>query len=103
MVSTSFWVVSQILYVAVFAAPRVRITEGPPQRIGDKGMQHMPGEEAWIVGERRSSGEHKYYLSNMPADSDLKTLAAAVKARWVCEPPCRRPALPRQRLPWRDP
>jgi hypothetical protein len=44
--------VSQILYVAVFAASRVRIADGPPQRIGDKGMQHMPGEEAWLVGEQ---------------------------------------------------
>jgi SRSO17 transposase len=71
---------------AAFAAVRVRIADGPPQRIGDKGMQHMPGEEAWLVGERRRSGEHKYYLANLPADADLKTLAAAIKARWVCEP-----------------
>jgi SRSO17 transposase len=70
---------------AAFAAIRVRIADGSPQRIGDKGMQHMPGEEAWLVGERRSSGEQKYYLSNLPADVDLKALAAAIKARWVCE------------------
>jgi SRSO17 transposase len=70
---------------ASFAAVRVRIADGPPQRIHDKGMQHMPGEEAWLVGERRASGERKYYLSNLPADADLKTLAAAIKARWVCE------------------
>jgi SRSO17 transposase len=30
---------------ARFAAVRVRVADGPPQRIGDKGMQHMPGEE----------------------------------------------------------
>ena len=70
---------------ASFAAVRVRIADGPPQRIHDKGMQHMPGEEAWLVGERRASGERKYYLSNLPADAGLKTLAAAIKARWVCE------------------
>jgi SRSO17 transposase len=45
----------------------------------------MPGEAAWLVGEHRPSGERKHYLSNLPADTDLKTLAAAVKARWVCE------------------
>ena len=45
----------------------------------------MPGEEAWLIGEWRSSGERKYYLSNLPADANLKTLAAAIKARWVCE------------------
>ena len=70
---------------ASFAAVRVRIADGPPQRIHDKGMQHMPGEEAWLVGERRASGERKYYLSNLPADTSLKTLAASIKARWVCE------------------
>jgi SRSO17 transposase len=48
-------------------------------------MQHMPGEEVWLVGERRASGEQKYYLANLPADADLKTLAATIKARWVCE------------------
>ena len=71
--------------VASFAAVRVRIADGPPQRIHAKGMQHMPGEEAWLVGERRASGERKYYLSNLPPDANLKTLAAAIKARWVCE------------------
>ena len=45
----------------------------------------MPGEEAWLVGERRRSGERKYYLANLPADANLKTLAATIKARWVCE------------------
>jgi len=70
---------------AQFAAVRVRVADGPPQRIGDRGAQHMPGEEVWLVGERRASGERKYYLSNLPADTDLKTLAAAIKARWVCE------------------
>ena len=70
---------------ASFAAVRVRIADGPPQRIYEKGMQHMPGEEAWLVGERRASGERKYYLSNLPPDANLKTLAAAIKARWVCE------------------
>ena len=70
---------------ARFAAVRVRVADGPPQRIGDKGMQHMPGEEVWLVGERRASGEQKYYLANLPADADLKTLAATIKARWICE------------------
>jgi len=70
---------------ARFAAKRIRIADGPPQRILDKGQQYMPGEEAWLVGEWRSNGERKYYLSNLPADTALKQLADAVKARWVCE------------------
>ena len=49
-------------------------------------MQCMPGDEVvWLVGERRSNGEEKYYVSNLPADTSLKKLAAAIKARWVCE------------------
>ena len=70
---------------ARFAAVRIRVADGPPQRIHDKGQQHMPSEDAWLVGELRSSGERKYYLSNLPADINLKALAAAIKARWVCE------------------
>ena len=70
---------------AAFAAVRIRIADGPPQRIFDKGQQHMPGEDAWLIGELRSSGERKYYLSNLPANTELKRLAAAIKARWVCE------------------
>src|SRR5437016_10651506 len=71
---------------ARFAALRVRIADGPPQRIRDKGQQHLPGEEAWLIGEHRSSGEKKYYLANLPAKTDLRTLAATIKARWICEP-----------------
>ena len=70
---------------AKFAAVRVRIADGPPQRIWDKGQQHLPGEEAWVIGEYRVSGERKYYLSNLPADADLVMLAATIKARWICE------------------
>jgi len=70
---------------ASFAALRVRVADGKPQRIYDKGQQHLPGEEAWLVGEHRVSGERKYYLSNLTADADLATLAATIKARWVCE------------------
>jgi SRSO17 transposase len=70
---------------ARFAAVRVRVADGPAQQIRDKPAQHLPGEEAWVVGERRASGEAKYYLSNLPADSGLATLAATIKARWVCE------------------
>jgi SRSO17 transposase len=70
---------------ARFAVLRVRIADASPQRILDKGQQHMPGEEAWLVGEWRSSGERKYYLSNLPADTPIKALAAAIKARWICE------------------
>ena len=70
---------------ARFAAVRVRTADGPPQRIKDKGQQHLPGDEAWLVGEQRASGERKYHLANLPAGTNLRTLAATIKARWVCE------------------
>lgn len=73
------------LLKARFAAVRVRVADGPPQRIGAKGMQHMPGDEVWLIGERRANGEQKHYLANLPAGADLTTLAATIKARWVCE------------------
>jgi SRSO17 transposase len=70
---------------ARFAAVRVRVADGAPQRIRDKGQQHLPGDEAWLIGEQRTSGEKKYYLANLPAKADLRTLAATIKARWICE------------------
>jgi SRSO17 transposase len=69
----------------LFAACRVRVADGHKHRMLDNRMQCMPGEEVWLVGERRSTGEQKYYVSNLPADTTIKTLVAAVKARWVCE------------------
>ena len=66
---------------AAFAALRVRVADGPAAA----GGQHLPGEEAWLVGEHRATGERKYYLANLPADAPLETLAALIKARWVCE------------------
>jgi SRSO17 transposase len=70
---------------AEFAAARVRVADGPEVRIGRRAGQHLPGEEVWLVGERRASGEQKHYLSNLPAETDLKRLAALIKARWACE------------------
>lgn len=71
--------------LARFAVARVRVADGPTQRIHDMGAQHLPGEEVWVIGEHRSTGERKYYLSNLPADTPIKQLASAIKARWVCE------------------
>src|SRR5262249_58606120 len=60
---------------ARFAAVRLRVADGPPQRIRDNGQHHLPGDEAWLIGEHRMSGEKKYYLANLPATSDLSHLA----------------------------
>jgi len=78
------------LWLASFAARRVRNADGSPQRIHDKGMQHMPGEEAWLVGERRASGEHKYC---QPAyHQPLRTGPPATQGR-TGPRPLRRPLL----------
>lgn len=66
---------------ARFAASRIRVGDGPVW--GNN--RHLPGEEAWLAGEWRSSGERKYYLSNLPRQTSLKKLEATIKARWVCE------------------
>jgi SRSO17 transposase len=66
---------------AAFAARRVRVADGPVAT----GGQHLPGEEVWLIGEHRATGERKYYLSNLPPDASLETLAALIKARWTCE------------------
>jgi hypothetical protein len=52
---------------ADFAALRVRWPTA-----GRGGGRHLPGEEAWLVGERRATGERKYYLSNLPPDASLE-------------------------------
>lgn len=67
--------------VAEFAAVRVRVADG--DHAGHN--IHLPGEEAWLVCERRSNGEVKYHLSNHPPRTALRTIAAAIKARWACE------------------
>jgi SRSO17 transposase len=66
---------------ARFAATRIRVGDGAIWA----NNRHLPGKEAWLVGEWRSSGERKYYLCNLPPRTSLRALAAAIKARWVCE------------------
>jgi SRSO17 transposase len=66
---------------AEFAASRVRPAEGDQLA----GGWHAPGDEAWLVGEHRATGERKYYLANLPPEASLEELAATIKARWVCE------------------
>jgi SRSO17 transposase len=66
---------------ARFAATRIRVADGATWA----NNRHLPGEEVWLVGEWRTSGERKYYLSNLPPRTSLRALAGAIKARWVCE------------------
>jgi SRSO17 transposase len=65
---------------ARFAACRVRLTDGEKTAHG-KGL---PGAEVWLVCEQRPD-ERRYYVTNHPPETNLRTLAAAIKARWSCE------------------
>jgi hypothetical protein len=49
----------------------------------------IPTSVAQGIGERRSRslrrGDVGNYIANLPANTDLRTLAATIKARWICE------------------
>jgi SRSO17 transposase len=66
---------------AEFAAVRVRIADGP---VASRHV-HLPGEEAWLICERRRNGDIKYHLTNHSEHTPLRTIAATIKARWSCE------------------
>jgi SRSO17 transposase len=66
---------------ARFAAVRVHVGEGA--RFANN--RHLPGDEVWLVGAWRASGERKYYLSNLPPRTSRRERVAAIKARGVCE------------------
>ena len=67
--------------VADFAAVWVRVADGPLM----SPAQHLPGEAAWLVCERRKSGETKYHLANHAPRTQLNTLVRLIRARWSCE------------------
>lgn len=62
---------------AAFAAARARAAGGPAMA----NARHLPGDEAWLVCERGSTGERKHHLSNPPPDTPLERLATLIKAR----------------------
>jgi SRSO17 transposase len=66
---------------ADFVAVRVRAADGPEVL----GHRHGPGDEVWLVCERRTGGEKKYYFTNHAIDAALRDIAATIKARWSCE------------------
>jgi len=50
--------------------------------------QHRPLRECWLLCERparRSIGPMKWYISNLPATTPLRTLARAAHHRWAIE------------------
>ncbi len=51
---------------------RVRVADGHKHRMHENRMQCMPGEEAWLVGEHRSTGEQKYTVSKLAGRHELE-------------------------------
>ena len=70
---------------ARFSALRVRVADGTPQRIRDMGAQQLPGEEVWLVDEHRSTGERKYFLSNLPQTPRRRSLQVPSRRAGICE------------------
>ena len=64
-----------------FAMTRVRVGDGSVW--GNN--CHLPGDEVWLAGEWRASGERKYYLLSLPPPTPQRALAGTIKARWVRE------------------
>jgi SRSO17 transposase len=64
-----------------FAVVRVCPADGTEASMG----VHLPGDAAWLVCERFSNGDRKYYLCSFPASASIRSVVAAVKARWACE------------------
>jgi SRSO17 transposase len=64
-----------------FAIVRVRPADAAEAATG----VHLPGAPAWLVCERLSNGDRKFYLANFPASASRKNIVGAIKARWSCE------------------
>jgi len=64
-----------------FAILRVRPADGDETADG----VHLPGDPAWLVCERFSNGDRKYYLVNLPVSASRKRIVGTIKARWACE------------------
>ena len=73
-----------------FAALRMHWGKGRQARSLDD-HRTATSAEGWLVAERPlpredgAEGETKYYFSNLPAETSLVELAAAVRARWPIE------------------
>jgi SRSO17 transposase len=69
---------------ARFAAVRVRVADGPPQRIRDKGQQHLPGDEAWLIGEHRMSAWPAVRHAILELFARLPPQRCPHCQKWIC-------------------
>ena len=63
----------------------MRVADGRRSACSTTGSSTCRARRSGSSASGASPASRKYYLSNLPADADLATLAAAIKARWVCE------------------
>lgn len=66
---------------ARFVVRRVRVGDGEKTR----GGIYLPGEEVWLIGEWRTNGEKRFYLSNLPKNTSNRQLIKVTKQRFWCE------------------
>jgi len=66
-----------------FACVRVRLADQDEPKL-HRGLR-APGEELWLLAQRRPVVGMQLYLSNLPATASRRTLARAARSRWVCE------------------
>jgi len=66
---------------AEFAITRVKVADG--DRVSER--KRLPGQTAWLICERRTPEDLRYYLCNYPENTSERQLVAAIKARWSCE------------------
>jgi hypothetical protein len=59
-------------------SPLLRFTDGPE-------LHNDRPVLGWWKAETLAASSKKYYLANLSVKTDLRTLAATIKARWVCE------------------
>ena len=72
------------LLKARFAAVRVRVADGPPERMATRACSICRAKRSGSSASAHVQ-QAEYYLANLPPNANLKTLAATIKARWVCE------------------
>jgi SRSO17 transposase len=68
-----------------FAAVRVRVADTTASDQGYKVSNICPATRLGSSANTGCPERRKYYLAGLPAETDLRTLAATIKARWICE------------------
>lgn len=74
--------------LALFAAQRVRIADGPKVGMYGRNSHHLPGDEFWLFGVQYGSGTPMFYLSNLPPESPPEQLEVIVRTHAATHTAC---------------